>query len=78
MRNDGLAFLKRLGVFQIKRIFDLATPGEKRGMGEVQQIFRKVFTGVPEYAGKLPDLLVNRETRSKAEGPGDSGWLLLH
>lgn len=48
-------------MFQIKRIFDLATPGEKRGMEEVQQIFRKVFTGVPEYADKLPELLVGRE-----------------
>jgi acetoin utilization deacetylase AcuC-like enzyme len=40
-------------MFRIGRIFDLASAAEKRRMEEVQQIFRRVFTGVPEACKKL-------------------------
>lgn len=47
-------------MFRVGRIFDLSTAAEKRKMGEVQAIFRRVFTSAADYADRIPELLTQR------------------
>jgi acetoin utilization deacetylase AcuC-like enzyme/GNAT superfamily N-acetyltransferase len=72
-------------MFRIRRIFDLSSDGEKRRLEQVQQIFRKVFTGVSNYADEIPRLLTEDGKDFKfivltAESGRDQvlGFALLH
>lgn len=48
-------------MFRISRIFDVFSATEKNRIEQVQQLFRRVFTGVPEYAEQIPELLTASE-----------------
>ena len=50
-------------MFRIVRVFDLVTAAERRRMEEVQRIFRKAFTGVPEYVERIPELLLSSDKK---------------